>query len=107
MRGYSHDSVLSIVDVVRHKLVGHHVTFDMSRGSVSATSAVLDALVVVASPKEGNLAVGHELAHHVEGSVGALIKGNVPMLGPQSFAIDPVRVGNDVASRKDIFICRL
>lgn len=67
----------------------------------------MDAFVVVACPEERHSAVRNELAHHVEGSEGTLVKGNVPMLCSHALAIDPVWVRYDVTSSKDVVIAGL
>ena len=59
-----HDLVL-IVDVVGHELVGLDVTHDVNRCGVDTVARILQTLVVVTCPEEGDCAVGDQFAHHV------------------------------------------
>ena len=78
--GHSHDLVL-IVDVVGQELALLHLTANDNLAVADRIVAdELQRLVVVAGPEEGDTAVWDELAHHVEGGVGALLKCNNPVL---------------------------
>lgn len=100
----SYDLVLCVVNVVGNELVRHDVSCDVSRSRSVTAAAILDALVVVASPEEGDRAIRYQLAHHVEGCVSTLVKGHIPMLCPHSLAIDPVGIAGDVARCKNVLI---
>ena len=103
---HSHNLVV-IIDVVSCELIRHHISLNVNWCSIVTIATVLNTLVVIACPKEGNRAVRYQFAKHVESCMASLILSNIPMFCPCSLTIDPVRIGNDVTSCKYVFITGL
>ena len=51
---------------------------------------ILDGLIVVSCPEEGDVSIGDQLAKHVEGSMSTLVLGDIVMLNPDSLPSRPV-----------------
>lgn len=97
---------LVALNVEGNELVGCKISLYKDLIVVSITHD-LESLVVVACPEEGNVAEGHHLSKHVEGSVRPLVHGYIVMLDSGLLSAHPVRETGDVSSCINVFDCGL
>jgi len=99
----SDSQYFAILNVESKEFIFHNISLDVNFVEFMCKSNVLYSFVIVAGPKERNVAKGNHFAEHIKSRVRALIHRSHVMFNSHSSSSHPIRIRCDVTGSEYIF----